>query len=115
MNNRVLFGIMMIIFNSYGVPSFMQGQVKTGILRIVLAFVTCGILVLLVVYLFTNKTRVLTVTKVLVCIGFILSLCPLLYGIRFFSVVGALISVSLIAEWVLLLAAANPRYNESLQ
>lgn len=44
MNNRVLFGIMMIIFNSYGVPSFMQGQVKTGILRIVLAFVTCGII-----------------------------------------------------------------------
>ena len=79
------------------------------------AFVTCGILVLLVVYWFTNKTRILTVTKVLVCIGFILSLCPLLYGIRFFSVVGALISVSLIAEWVLLLAAANPRDNESLQ
>jgi len=44
MNNRVLFGIMMIIFNSYGVPSFMQGQVKTGILRIVLACVTCGII-----------------------------------------------------------------------
>lgn len=44
MNNKTLFGIMMILFNSYGVPSFMQGQVKTGILRIVLAFVTCGII-----------------------------------------------------------------------
>lgn len=44
MNNKTLFGIMCILFNSYGVPCFMQGQTKTGILRIVLAFVTCGIL-----------------------------------------------------------------------
>ena len=44
MDNKVLFGIMCIIFNSYGVPCFMQGQVKTGILRIVLACVTFGII-----------------------------------------------------------------------
>lgn len=44
MDNKTLFGIMMILFNSYGIPSFMQGQVKTGILRIVLAIVTCGII-----------------------------------------------------------------------
>ena len=44
MDNKVLFGVMCIIFNSYGVPCFMQGQVKTGILRIVLAFVTCEII-----------------------------------------------------------------------
>ena len=44
MDNKVLFGVMCIIFNSYGVPCFMQGQVKTGILHIVLAVVTCGII-----------------------------------------------------------------------
>ena len=44
MNNKTLFGIMCILFNSYGVPCFMQGQTKTGILRIVLGIVTCGIL-----------------------------------------------------------------------
>ena len=44
MNNRVLFGIMTIIFNSYGVPCFMQGKVGVGILRIVLAIVTCGVI-----------------------------------------------------------------------
>ena len=44
MNNKTLFGIMCILFNSYGVPCFMQGQVKSGILRIVLGIVTCGIL-----------------------------------------------------------------------
>lgn len=43
MDNRILFGIMCIIFNSYGVPCFMQGKVKTGILRIVLGYVTFGV------------------------------------------------------------------------
>lgn len=44
MDNRVLFGVMCIIFNSYGVPCFMQGKVKAGILRIVLGMVTFGII-----------------------------------------------------------------------
>ena len=44
MNNKTLFGIMCIIFNSYGVPCFMQKNIKTGILRIVLGVVTCGVI-----------------------------------------------------------------------
>lgn len=44
MDNKVLFGIMTIIFNSIGVPCFMQGRVGKGILRIVLAIVTCGVI-----------------------------------------------------------------------
>lgn len=44
MDNRVLFGVMCIIFNSIGVPCFMQKQIKTGILRIVLGIVTCGVI-----------------------------------------------------------------------
>ncbi len=44
MNNKVLFGIMCIVFNSIGVPCFMQGNVKSGILRIVLGVVTCGVI-----------------------------------------------------------------------
>ena len=44
MNNKVLFGIMCIVFNSVGVPCFMQGKVGVGILRIVLAIVTCGVI-----------------------------------------------------------------------
>ena len=44
MNNRVLFGVMCILFNNIGVPCFMQGKVKTGILRIVLGVVTCGVI-----------------------------------------------------------------------
>lgn len=44
MNNRILFGVMTLIFNCYGIPCFMQGRTKTGILRIVLGIVTFGIL-----------------------------------------------------------------------
>ena len=42
--NKTTFGILTILFNSYGVPCFIQGNVKAGILRIVLAIVTCGII-----------------------------------------------------------------------
>ena len=44
MDNKILFGIMCIIFNCYGIPNFMQGQVRTGILRIVLCCVTFGVI-----------------------------------------------------------------------
>ncbi len=41
--NKIAFGIMCIAFNAIGVPCFIQKHVKTGILRIVLAFVTFGV------------------------------------------------------------------------
>ena len=42
--NKVVFGILTILFNSLGVPCFIAGNVKAGILRIVLGVVTCGLL-----------------------------------------------------------------------
>lgn len=71
------------------------------------ATITCVIFVLLVIYLFTNKYRVIAITKVLLCIGVILSICPLLYGINYFSLVGALITALLIAESVLLFTSVK--------
>ncbi len=44
MDNRVLFGVLTILFNNIGVPCFILGKAKAGILRIVLNFVTCGII-----------------------------------------------------------------------
>lgn len=44
MENKVLFGVMTIIFNSIGVPCFMQGKVGAGIVRIILACVTFGVI-----------------------------------------------------------------------
>ena len=43
MDNKVLFGVMCIIFNAIGVPCFMQGRVKQGVWRIVLNCITFGI------------------------------------------------------------------------
>ncbi len=66
------------------------------------AITTCIAFSLLVIYLFVDKSRVLKAVKVLVCIGTVLSMCPLLYGINYYSLVGLLITVSLMAESILL-------------
>ena len=44
MENRIIFGVMCIVFNHIGVPCFLQGRVKTGILRIVLGIVTLRVI-----------------------------------------------------------------------
>lgn len=42
--NKIAFGILTILFNAIGVPCFIQGHTKAGILRIVLTIVTCGVI-----------------------------------------------------------------------
>ena len=71
------------------------------------AIVTCAILALLVVYLFTGERRVMTVTKVMTGIAVLLSLCPLVLGVRYYSVVGAIITLSLVAELLVLHGASK--------
>ena len=44
MENKILFGIMCILFNSYGVPCFMQGRKDVGIKRIIFAVITFGVI-----------------------------------------------------------------------
>lgn len=44
MENKIVFGIMCIVFNSLGVPCFMQGKTSTGVLRIVLSIITFGVI-----------------------------------------------------------------------
>ena len=39
MENKIVFGIMCILFNAIGVPCFMQGDTKTGVIRIVLCII----------------------------------------------------------------------------
>lgn len=43
MENKVLFGIMTLIFNQIGVPQFMKGEIGKGILHIVLTVCTCNV------------------------------------------------------------------------
>ncbi len=73
------------------------------------ALVTCGVLLLLAVYLFTGSRRVLTGTAVTLGVGTVLSLGPLYFGWHNFSAVGGLITLTLLAELCLLLLAARPR------
>ncbi len=47
MDNRILYGIMTIIFNQVGVPCFMQGKKKSGILRIVFGIISFGVVALI--------------------------------------------------------------------
>ena len=64
------------------------------------AIISCIILALMLVYFLTGKYRMIKVAKTLLFIGAVLSLCPLLFGIDYFSAIGALITVSLIGELV---------------
>lgn len=47
MDNRTLYGILCILFNHIGVPCFMQGKVKAGILRIFLGIITLGVIAMI--------------------------------------------------------------------
>lgn len=43
-NDKVLFGVMTIIFHSVGVPYFMRQKTKQGVLHIVLSIITFGVM-----------------------------------------------------------------------
>ncbi len=47
MDNRVLFGVMCLLFNCYGVPCFMQGDSKKGVKRIIFGIISCGVIALI--------------------------------------------------------------------
>ena len=66
------------------------------------ALCTCAVFVLLSIYLFAANEALLRRTKIVNIVALALSLCPLLYGISYYSVVGGLITLSLLAELILL-------------
>ena len=80
---------------------------------LITAVLTCIILVLLAVWCFTGKRQIMTAAKVLLAVGAVLSLCPLLLGIDCFSVVGALITLTLAAEFLLVYFKFKTPKNES--
>ena len=71
------------------------------------AIVTCLIIILLVIFCLTDNTVVLKAAKVFLIIGTVLSLCPMLLGIEFFSTTGALITVTLLTESILIFLTAK--------
>lgn len=75
------------------------------------AIVTCIVIVLLLVHLFRKKPSLLKAAKLLLAAGSVISLCPLLYGVRFFSVTGGAITACLIAEFILLSILSKTKDN----
>ena len=66
------------------------------------AVTTCIIIILLTVYIFAEKHRLMVFTKRLVCICCVCSLIPLIMGLSSFSVTGLFITLSLIAQFCVL-------------
>ena len=69
---------------------------------LITAIITCIVLLILVIYCFTGKVKLARTAKNILCVGAVISFGPLLLGLRFLSVVGVLISISLIAECIIL-------------
>lgn len=47
MENRVTFAILTLLFNSYGIPCFLQGNTQKGIKRIIFGLISCGVIALI--------------------------------------------------------------------
>ena len=65
---------------------------------LITAVLSCFILLLAVIYCISGKQRILSLVKNMLSVCTVISLCPLLLGIHFISIVGALITFSIIAE-----------------
>ena len=66
------------------------------------AIITCLIFVLIVVYCIKGNVRMAVKAKNILFVAVVVSLGPLVFGVRYFSLVGGLITVSLAAELLLL-------------
>lgn len=47
MDNKILFAIMCILFNAYGVPCFMQGDAAKGVKRIIFGVISFGVIAII--------------------------------------------------------------------
>lgn len=65
------------------------------------ALLTCALVVLCIIYTVSGKDAMLKWITILSVCSVVVSLCPLLLGIRYFSLVGAFISLVLLAQTIL--------------
>ena len=66
------------------------------------AIITCLVFILLLVYCVKGNVRFAIKAKNILYVAAVMSLGPLVFGLSYFSVVGALITICLIAELLLL-------------
>lgn len=82
---------------------------------LITAIITCIIFLLLVVYCINGKQGLAIKAKNILYVAVVMSLGPLVFGISYFSVVGALITVSLLAELLLLQFTLRLAKTESVE
>lgn len=75
---------------------------------LITALLTCVALALLVIYAATDIYRLARAARIVLYAGTAISLCPLLLGLRFYSVLGAIISLCLGVEVLVLHLACVP-------
>ena len=66
------------------------------------AIITCLVFILLLVYCMKGNTRFAIKAKNILYVAVVMSLGPLVFGIAYFSVIGGLITASLLAELLFL-------------
>lgn len=82
---------------------------------LITAIITCLIFGLLVVHCITGKQGWAVKAKNILYVGTVFSLGPLVFGINYFSIVGALITASLLAELLFLQFTLKPAETESVE
>lgn len=65
---------------------------------LITALLTCIIILLIAVYCISGKVIWANIAKKILYASVAISLCPLILGIQYFSIVGALITISLIGQ-----------------
>ncbi len=77
------------------------------------AILTCAVLIMLIIFCITGKQNLAKFTCILTCACAVISFGPLIFGFSYFSIVGVLISLTLIAEFLLLLLTnRSPKITE---
>lgn len=75
---------------------------------LITAVITCIVFLLIVIFCITGNPMWAHKARNILCIGAVFSLGPLVLGVRFFSIVGALITVSLVAELLVIHLSIKP-------
>ena len=78
------------------------------------AIITCLIFAMLLAFVVKGNVRTANRATALLCVAVVVSLGPLVFGVAYFSLVAALITLSLIGEWILLQVTikSDERLNE---
>ena len=79
------------------------------------AIITCIILAILVLYCIANQQRLAVAARNILCVCTVFSLGPLVLGVRFFSVVGGLITATLITELLFICFTSKTPEGKSME